>query len=207
MQCDFGVSKRFSTKLEGIQTYITIGCGRFVKSNISSQKVLNPHPITKTLCRAKLLVKRLEDNRWIVTSFSDEQNHVLSPEKSRNYRCNLKLTVVAKRKLELNDAAGIRMNKNFNVLMAKANGHENLPFLEKVCRNYIEKVRRLRLSAGDASSLQNYFKKVQSIDSNFFHTTDYDEENRIKNLFWAYARYRAANEDFEDVITFDNIYL
>ncbi|KAK8916235.1 Protein FAR-RED IMPAIRED RESPONSE 1 [Platanthera zijinensis] len=207
MQSGFGVSKRSSTKTDGIPTYITIGCSRYGKSNISSQNVLNPHPITKTQCKARLLAKRLEDNKWMVTSFSDEHNHVLSPGKSRNYRCNRKLTAIAKRKLELNDATGIRMNKNFNVLMVEAGGHENLPFLEKNCRNYIEKVRRLRLGAGDASSLQNYFKKVQSVDANFFYTIDHDEENRIKNLFWADARCRAAYEDFGDVITFDTTYL
>ncbi|KAK8949262.1 Protein FAR-RED IMPAIRED RESPONSE 1 [Platanthera zijinensis] len=207
MQCGFGVSKRSSTKSEGITTYITIGCSRFGKSNISSQNILNPHPITKTQCKARIFAKRLEDNKWIVTSFSDEHNYVLSPGKSCNYRCNRKLTATAKRKLELNDADGIRMNKNFHVLMVEAGGHENLSFLEKDCRNYIEKVRRLRLGTGDASSLQNYFKQVQSIDANFFYNIDYDEENRIKNLFWADARCRAAYEDFGDVITFDTTYL
>ncbi|KAK8951267.1 Protein FAR-RED IMPAIRED RESPONSE 1 [Platanthera zijinensis] len=207
MQSGFRVSKRSSTKTEGIPTYITIRCSRFGKSNISSKKVLNPHPITKTQCKTRLFTNRLEDNKWIVTSFSDEHNHVLSPGKSRNYRCNGKITVIAKRKLELNDVAGIIMNKNFNVLMVEAGEHENLSILEKDYINYIEKVRRLRLRADDASSLQNYFKKVQSVDSNFFYTIDYDEENRIKNLFWADARCRATYENFRDVITFDTTYL
>ncbi|KAK8957504.1 Protein FAR1-RELATED SEQUENCE 8 [Platanthera zijinensis] len=144
MQSGFGVSKRSSTKTEGIPTYITIGCSRYEKSNISSQNVLNSHPITKTQCKFRLLAKRLEDNKWIVTSFLDGYNHVLSPKKSRNYRCNRKLTAIVKRKLELNDVAGIRMNKNFNVLMVEAGGHENLPFLEKDCINYIKKFKEFQ---------------------------------------------------------------
>lgn len=207
MQNGFGVSKRSSIKLEGAITYITIGCCKYGKTKISSQNVLNPHPITKSQCKALIRAKRLEDNSWIVTRYSDEHNHVLSPGKARNYRCNRNLTTLAKRKLELNDSAGIRMNKNFNVLMVEAGGHENLPFLEKDCRNYIEKIRRLKLGAGDANALQSYFKKVQSVDSNFFYSIDYDEENRIKNLFWADARSRTAYEDFGDVITFDTTYL
>ena len=36
---------------------------------------------------------------------------------------------------------------------------------------------------------------------------DFDDESRIKNLFWANARSRAACEEFGDVITFDTTYL
>ncbi|KAK2641451.1 hypothetical protein Ddye_023214 [Dipteronia dyeriana] len=40
-------------------------------------------------------------------------------------------------------------------------GHDNLPFLEKDCRNYIDKITRLRLGEGGATAIQNYFLKMQ----------------------------------------------
>lgn len=48
---------------------------------------------------------------------------------------------------------------------------------------------------------------VQAIDSNFFCVIDLDEDNRLRNVFWADARSRAAYEEFGDVITFDTTYL
>ncbi|KAK8923413.1 Protein FAR-RED ELONGATED HYPOCOTYL 3 [Platanthera zijinensis] len=168
MQSGFGVSKRSSTKTEGITTYITIGCSRYEKSNISSQNALNPHPITKTQCKVRLIAKRLEDNKWIVTSFLDEHNHVLSPEKSRNYRCNRKLTVIAKRKLELNDVVGIKMNKNFNVLMVEAGGHKNLPFLKQI--QYIYTNSKFKEFQHELTSIM-YCKSslLDSVDLNHYY--------------------------------------
>ncbi|KAK1361080.1 hypothetical protein POM88_045554 [Heracleum sosnowskyi] len=68
-------------------------------------------------------------------------------------------------------------------------------------------IRRLRLAEGDAVALQDYFNKAQSIDSEFYYSIDLDDENRIKNLFWADARCRAAYREFGDVVTFDTTYL
>ncbi|KAK3190296.1 hypothetical protein Dsin_029857 [Dipteronia sinensis] len=73
-------------------------------------------------------------------------------------------------------------------------------------RNYLDKVRRLRLGEGDANAIQHYFLRMQS-SSNFFYTMDLDEEGRLKNVFWADARSRAAYREFGDVLTFDTTYL
>ena len=67
-----------------------------------------------------------------------------------------------KRKIEVNDRAGIRVNKNYNSMVVEAGGHENMSFMEKDCRNYIENVRRLRLGEGDATAIQTYFSEYAS---------------------------------------------
>ncbi|KAG6536374.1 hypothetical protein ZIOFF_001428 [Zingiber officinale] len=89
----------------------------------------------------------------------------------------------------------------------EAGGHENLTFDERKCRNYISEARRLRLGDGDAEALSNYFCRVQSRSSNFFYVLGLDEESRIRNVFWADARCRAAYDYFSDVVTFDTTYL
>ncbi|KAG6521076.1 hypothetical protein ZIOFF_018142 [Zingiber officinale] len=48
---------------------------------------------------------------------------------------------------------------------------------------------------------------MQSQNSNFFYVLDLDEESRIRNVFWADARCRAAYDYFSDVVTFDTTYL
>ncbi|XP_035545047.1 protein FAR1-RELATED SEQUENCE 8-like [Juglans regia] len=103
--------------------------------------------------------------------------------------------------------AGIRMNKSFGSLVVGAGGFENLPFLEKDCRNYIDKARHLRLGAGGAGALRDYFCRMQYKNPGFFALMDLDDDGRLKNVFWADPRSRAAYQDFGDVVTFDTTYL
>ncbi|CAL9001341.1 unnamed protein product [Prunus brigantina] len=90
---------------------------------------------------------------------------------------------------------------------SKMGGHENMKCLEKDCRNYIEKVRRLQLGEGDDTAILKYFTNKQAQNSNFFYAIDLDEDCRLRNVFWADARSRAAYEEFGDIVTFDTTYL
>jgi hypothetical protein len=55
-------------------------------------------------------------------------------------------------------------------MVVEANGYDNLTFAEKDCRNYIDKVRRLRLGTGDADAIQKYFDRMQRNNDQFFVT-------------------------------------
>ncbi|CAB4294301.1 unnamed protein product [Prunus armeniaca] len=63
-----------------------------------------------------------------------------------------------------------------------------MSFMEKDCRNYINKVRRLQLGEGDATAIQKYFLKMQAENANFFYAIDLDESGRLRNVFWADSR-------------------
>ncbi|KAH9782212.1 protein FAR1-RELATED SEQUENCE [Citrus sinensis] len=78
-----------------------------------------------------------------------------------------------------------RIAQNFNSIVVGAGGYENVSFLEKDCRNFVDKTRRLQLEEGDAMMLLKYFQKKQA----------------------EYSRSWAAYKYFEDVITFDTTYL
>ncbi|GJT02624.1 probable arabinosyltransferase ARAD1 [Tanacetum coccineum] len=41
--------------------------------------------------------------------------------------------------------------------------YEDLPFTKKDCRNYIDKVKRLKFRKGDAEAIQGYFMKMQGV--------------------------------------------
>ncbi|KAL6538949.1 hypothetical protein OROMI_025275 [Orobanche minor] len=113
LQNGFGVMIRNTRKIEGVSTYLTVACHRFGESLRKAVDSLNPKPIVKTNCKARLCAKRMEDDKWRVTQFDNEHNHTLSPSKAYRYRCNRKLTKHAKRSLNLYDEAGIPMNKNY----------------------------------------------------------------------------------------------
>ncbi|XP_024630918.1 protein FAR1-RELATED SEQUENCE 5-like [Medicago truncatula] len=92
-------------------------------------------------------------------------------------------------------------------MVVEANGYENLTFGEKDCRNYIDKVRRLRLGTGGAEAMQNYFVRMQKQNSQFYYVMDVDVDSRLRNVFWADARCRDAYKYFGEVATFDTTYL
>ncbi|GJX90941.1 DEAD-box ATP-dependent RNA helicase 38-like protein [Tanacetum coccineum] len=76
-----------------------------------------------------------------------------------------------------------------------------MSFDERDCRNYIAKVRQLRLGVGDVEALRDYFVRMQRQSPNFFYALDIEDEGRLKHVFWADASSRTAYESFGDVIT------
>jgi hypothetical protein len=80
-------------------------------------------------------------------------------------------------------------------------------FGEKECRNFIAKERYLQLGTRGVGALRDYFIRMQSINDGFYFAMDFDDDARLKNVFWADARSRAIYEDFGDVVTFDTTYL
>nr|XP_043630460.1 protein FAR-RED IMPAIRED RESPONSE 1-like [Erigeron canadensis] len=205
----FGVYKRSSRKsyTNDERKYATISCNRAGKSVSKSKNILNPRPVSKTNCPAKVNAVLGNDKKWNVSKVELKHNHPFSPSKGRFYRCHRFVNRNVKRRLEIYQRARVRMNKGFNTFVVESGGYENVPFTEKDCRNYIDKVKRLIFGEGDAQAIQSYFTKVQSSDRDFFYTWDLDEENRLRSLFWADARSRAAYEEFGDVVTFDTTYL
>ncbi|KAF5470739.1 hypothetical protein F2P56_011232, partial [Juglans regia] len=127
--------------------------------------------------------------------------------KARNRMLNVVRPRLTGKTKYINEEAGIRMNKSFGSLVFGTGGFENLPFLKKNCRNYINKARHLRLGKGGAGALQEYFCRMQCKNPCFFALMDLDDEGRLKNVFWADPRSRKAYQYFGDVVTFDTTYL
>lgn len=73
------------------------------------------------------------DGQYTLGCVNLEHNHELSPAKARFLRCHKELNYHARRRLELNDKAGIPLSKTFNSFAVEARGFENLSFGEKEC--------------------------------------------------------------------------
>ncbi|XP_042988604.1 protein FAR1-RELATED SEQUENCE 5-like [Carya illinoinensis] len=186
--------------------YVTLGCACGGKARNKGFNVTNPRPTGKTDCKARINALKVEEKMQI-TTIHNEHNHGLSPQKSRFFRCNREVSEAVRRVLDTNDLAGIRMNKSFGSLVIGAGDFENLQFLEKDCRSYIDKARHLRLGAGGAGALRDYFLRMQYKSNGFFASIDLDDDGRLKNVFWADPRSRVVYQYFGDVVTFDTTYL
>ncbi|KAK1584477.1 hypothetical protein Q3G72_033344 [Acer saccharum] len=131
--------------------------------------------VRKTECKANINALRC-DGKLQLTTVHNIHNHGLSPKKSSFFRCNREVSDAVKRVLDTNDMAGVRMNKSFRSLVVGVGGFENLPFLEKDCRNYIDKARHLRLGAGGAGALREYFLRMQYKNPRFFALMDLNDD-------------------------------
>ncbi|KAK3217815.1 hypothetical protein Dsin_011785 [Dipteronia sinensis] len=194
----FEVIKRTSNKGgDGELRYVTFACARSCPSKSTSKNAVKMKPTSKINCKARLTASLCFNGKWQIRSLASlcfngkweihslvlDHNHKLgTPGKLRYFKTNRELKPVVKRKLELNDRAGIRPNKSYNSFAVEVGGHEKLTFLEKDCRNYLDKVRRLRLGEGDDNAIQHYFLRMQS-SSIFFYTMDLDKYGRLKNVF------------------------
>ncbi|KAF2305092.1 hypothetical protein GH714_001746 [Hevea brasiliensis] len=144
---------------------------------------------------------------WQISKVISSHNHELEPSMSRLMVAHRSLNMDMKRRLEVNDIAGIRPAKSIRLLEVQAGGPENLSCLSKECRNFIERKRRLRLGDGDAEAIRKLFVRMQRNDPEFFYSFDLDDDSRLSNVLWVHPRSLAAYEEFNDVVSFDTTYL
>ncbi|CAA2986484.1 Hypothetical predicted protein [Olea europaea subsp. europaea] len=153
----FPVRKQNSKKDDdGMLKYLTLTCSRKGNRSGTTSSSLKPQPTIQTRCKARICASSNIHGSWKINTVCLQHNHRISPTKSRLYCCNRELSVHVKRKLEVNDLAGIPLHKSYNSVVVEAGGYENMTCIEKDCHNYIEQVRRLRFGVGDATSIQNY---------------------------------------------------
>ncbi|XP_042988596.1 protein FAR1-RELATED SEQUENCE 5-like [Carya illinoinensis] len=205
----FGVwSFRTRRDDEGRPVYVTFGCSRGGKYQPKGNNISRPRPTTKTGCKARVNATLNKNEKWVFTTVVNAHNHItVSPKKTRLLRSHKCLDEYSQRILKLNDRAGIRMSKNYYSLVVDAGGFDNLQFQEKDCRNFIDKARHLRLGKGGGDALNQYFQRMRDQNDGFVSNMDVDDDGRLRNMFWADARSRAAYEYFGDVVTFDTTYL
>jgi hypothetical protein len=160
--------------------YITLTCAHGGKaSSSSSNSFCKP---SKMGCKATLNAM-LVGTMWYVTNVNLGHNHDLSPGKARYFRCNKRLDPATKRKLDIDDGAGILTNKIYNSLAFEVGGYENLTFGERECHNYIANSRCLRLGTGGATTLRDYFNRMRKVNDDFYFDIDMDDECRLRNVF------------------------
>lgn len=204
----FGIKLRGTYRRDGGEVWKCIlTCSKEGKTVHRANKKRASGSSTRTDCQAQVIARLEDDGLWHLRNVILEHNHPVCPNKSRFFRSHRVLNDRAKRKLVLNDEAGISVSKSVAAMLIETRGVGGLGFCEKDARNFIDSVRRLRLQAGDAEALRTYLEKKQVQNSNFFHLMDIDDHGRLRNVFWADARARSAYTYFNDVMSFDTTYL
>uniref|UniRef100_A0A2N9GLQ3 MULE transposase domain-containing protein n=1 Tax=Fagus sylvatica TaxID=28930 RepID=A0A2N9GLQ3_FAGSY len=107
----------------------------------------------------------ITDWKWRILSFIENHNHDLSPSKSRHFAAFRHISMDTKRRLLINDNAGVRVNNSIKSSIDEAGGYENVTYNQKDVRNFLDKERRLKCKEGDGQALHDYFVRMQDTDS------------------------------------------
>lgn len=127
-QSGFRVMKRSSEKgNDGELRYVTLACARSRTCKSNSSNTLKPHPSINNNCNAQISVGLRLSGSWRVNSTKLDHNHDLSPTKSHIWKCYWEITTYIMRKLEIDDKAGIRLNKSYNLVVFLHRNYMRIP--------------------------------------------------------------------------------
>lgn len=150
---------------------------------------------------------RLVGQQMVISKVKLDHNHPTSPDSSHLMVGFRHISEYFKRRMLLNDSAGIPIHKNYNSLALEAGGHDKLSFNKRDMRNLVNAERRIGRLTGDAAGLEVYLKKMKHDNPDYFYAIETDDNGVLVNLFWADARCRAMAKDFGDAVTFDTTFL
>lgn len=206
-QQGFGVNKRTSrSNDDGKVVYITLACARTGKSKTNGMKSrFKLNPARKTQCMAKLNALLCPDGKFRLTTVVLEHNHVLSPDEallfSRKRKMNIHKT---KKQKQINQAEG---SSHMGSILIGMHQFDNTCYGKENLLEHIQPRRQPHLECCDIEAMHDFFSQMQHKNSNFFYMMDFDDNCRLKCVFWADARNRAMYEAFADVITIDTTYM
>ncbi|PKU70353.1 protein FAR1-RELATED SEQUENCE 6 isoform X1 [Dendrobium catenatum] len=182
LRVGFGVAvKKSSFSKSGVCRRLILGCSKGGRGRADACYLARQ--TAKTNCEAMIAVKLWGDGLLHVVDAKLEHNHPVSPSTAQFLRCYQK------------------MAHTMNIV--QQGGHRNSHVVDKDCVSMTE-IGRLKLGEGDDEAIHQFFARMQNKNPKFFYSVDLDQNGRMRNLFWADARSRAANRYFGDVVAFDS---
>ncbi|XP_073223414.1 protein FAR1-RELATED SEQUENCE 5-like [Cicer arietinum] len=138
----FGWKVRFSRKWQdGELCYLILSWSREWSKVSKVSCTLKTLPTKVNNGPAEIVINLDQDGLLYITKFEPDPTRETSPTKARLFKANKKMNLHVKRTIQINDDAGMRINKIFQSLVKDAGGHENVPFCERDVRNYVNKER------------------------------------------------------------------
>lgn len=197
----FGTAKLSSRRSRASKEFIDakFSCIRYGNKQ-QSDDAINPRPSPKIGCKASMHVKRRPDGKWYVHSFEKEHNHELLPAQAHFFRSHRNTDPD-------NNDAKVRKRKMLAAVSKQyVSYHFPIPSLENIFRNQHDRGRYLSLEDGGAQVLLEFFAHMKEENPKFFYALDFNEEHRLRNVFWVDAKGIEDYAYFGDVVSFDTTY-
>ncbi|XP_057747869.1 protein FAR-RED ELONGATED HYPOCOTYL 3-like [Arachis stenosperma] len=183
-----------------------ITCNREGKRKSRVSPIEKTNPRTNYNCPARISIRLNKEGLWIISKVCLDHSHPCDPEMAKLLTRNREMTMHMCRVIERNDEAGVRPSKTYQVLVGEAGGFSKINLMEKDVRNYLSRKVRNVTEEMDAREMLKYFTRMKEMNSDFYFDIELDQNKRLKTIFWADARSRAAYEYFGDIVSFDTTY-
>ncbi|KAL1220634.1 Protein FAR-RED IMPAIRED RESPONSE 1 [Cardamine amara subsp. amara] len=205
----FTTSIRNSRRSKKTKEFIDakFACSRYGVTPESESSTSRRSTVKKTDCKASMHVKRRPDGKWIIHEFVKEHNHELLPALAYHFRIQRNVKLAEKNNIDILQAVSERTKKMYVEMSRQSGGYKNIRPLQADVNSQVDKGRYLALEEGDSQVLLEYFKRIKKENPKFFYAIDLNEEQRLRNLFWADAKSRDDYMSFSDVVSFDTTYV
>uniref|UniRef100_A0A7N0TUD7 Protein FAR1-RELATED SEQUENCE n=2 Tax=Kalanchoe fedtschenkoi TaxID=63787 RepID=A0A7N0TUD7_KALFE len=197
----FGTAKLSSRRSRASKEFIDakFSCIRYGNKQ-QSDDAINPRPSPKIGCKASMHVKRRQTGKWYIYNFVKDHNHELLPEQAHFFRSHRNVDSIK------NDLR-IRKRKILAAGSKQFSAYQNVDFLEGYIRNQHDKGQILSLESGDSQMLLEFCMYMQDKNPKFFYAMDFNEEHRLRNVFWVSSKGVDDYNYFSDVVSVDTTYV
>ncbi|KAE8659294.1 hypothetical protein F3Y22_tig00116964pilonHSYRG00565 [Hibiscus syriacus] len=165
-------------------------------------------PVTRTGCKARVVVTATNTNdQWVISKSDQKHNHALYTSAMTPFmRSNRAVS-----KADIDEATtlkevGVGTSQVMNYLTQQAGGYHNVGFTHKDLYNALQRGKAKEIVDGDVNALIAYFDYKKHDDPGFFMTYSVDESGALYNLIWSDSTSRSDYTCFGDVIAFDTTY-
>ncbi|KAI4355770.1 hypothetical protein L6164_004510 [Bauhinia variegata] len=163
----------------------------------------HPRPETRTGCPAMIKFRLMDSKRWRIIEVELEHNHLINPSSGKFYKSHKHMGVGTKRTLQLEGTEDIQKIRLFRTVIVDAEANGSVDVDEGELKNDAMYSNQLKLKKGDGEAILNFFSRWQLTDPDFFYVLDINENQCLRNMFWADARCRVAYSYFSDVVVID----
>lgn len=154
----------------------------------------------KTECPAMMVIKdEMLEDKWKVVSLHLEHNHPCTSDMIRFVKCFREIPESVRNQRGITDEMAESVEQLFNEIT------ESFKYPTRPKKGELEELGLPPFGEVEIKALVKFFSNAQSKKPDFYHSWDLDEEGRIKHVFWADARSRAAYRYFNDVITIEQV--
>lgn len=150
----------------------------------------------------------VENGIWKNTLFFKDHNHpLLAPDQSHLLRSSRILSEARLGVLQSMNALGIPVNTACGLVEAEAGGPRNVGYIRKDAYNKLWRAKNeKRVLDGDSIALLEFLNSKTNSKPYFFWRARYDDECRLKDLFFRDSQSLYDYECFGDVISVDTTY-